>query len=91
MKIWSMPVTTNVIQQVHILSRMGDMPKGLKINNKTGLDLYDASMIAKVDYVEDTDQDDNESDKSETGSKTESDDDNSESREIFTEVINTLI
>ena len=35
-KIWSMPVTTSVIQQVHALARMDNMPNGLKITNKTG-------------------------------------------------------
>ena len=32
-KIWSMPVTTSVIQQAPMLARMDDMHKGLKIKN----------------------------------------------------------
>jgi len=76
-KIWSMPVTPSVIQQVHTLARMDNMPKGLKITNKTGLVLYDASKTAGVDYVQDTDDDVIESPQSET----ESDDNNSISSE----------
>ena len=68
-----MPVTTSVIQQVHTLARMDNMPKGLKITNKTGLVLYDASKTAGVDYVQDTDDDVIKS----TESETESDDNNS--------------
>ena len=61
-----MLVTTSVIQQVHALARMDGIPRGLKIKNKTGLVLYDASKTAGVIYVQDTDKDDNESEKSKT-------------------------
>ena len=56
-----MPVTTSVIQQVHTLARMDGMPKGLKIKNKAGLVLHEASKTAGVDYAQDTDSDDSES------------------------------
>ena len=78
-----MPLTTGVIQQVYAIERMYVMPKGLKIKNKTGLVLYDASKTAGMDYVQDT-EDYNESDKSETESKTDSDDDKSKSSKSST-------
>lgn len=56
-KIWSMPVTASAIQQVRALARMDNMPKGLKIANKTGLVSYDASKTAGVDYVQDANND----------------------------------
>ena len=57
-----MPVTTSVIQKVHTFARrMDGMPRGLKIENKTGLVLYDASKTTGVSYVQDTNEDDSES------------------------------
>ena len=72
-KIWSMPVSASAIQQVRTLACVDNMPKGLKIANKTGLVLHDASKTAGVDYAQDSDDDIIESAESET----ESDDSNS--------------
>ena len=61
-----MPVTTSAIQQVHTLAHMDNIPKGLKITNKTGLVLCDASKTAGVDYAQSVDGDVAESTESET-------------------------
>ena len=73
---------------------MDGMPQGLKIKNETGLFLHDASKIAGVNYVEDTDDDDTESAQSETESDTESDDDidnNGNNSEILMKPLSVLI
>lgn len=51
-KVTPVPITPAVIKQVHALADQEGMPSGLKINNRTGLLLYDSAWIAGVDYDE---------------------------------------
>ena len=44
------PITPSVIQQVHLWAEREGMPKGLKIESKTGKRLYDSTWLAGVDY-----------------------------------------
>ena len=50
--ITPLPITPAVIEQVNALARADKMPKGLKVSNKTGRILYDATWLEGVDYQE---------------------------------------
>lgn len=52
------PISNSVIEQVHDLALKDKMPKGLNIENKTGLLLYDSAWTVVVDYEEDDDSED---------------------------------
>lgn len=41
-----LPMTDYVIHQVHNIAKMDNMPKGLKIESKTGVILFDSSWSA---------------------------------------------
>eukprot|EP00957_Ditylum_brightwellii_P113556 8658488-Ditylum_brightwellii.AAC.1 len=47
-----MPLTPSIIKQVHALTDMDNMPKGLKIQNCTGVTLFNSSWTAGVDFNE---------------------------------------
>ena len=49
-KCISIPITPSIIKQVHALARLGNMPYGLKIKNKTNKIMFDSTWIAEVDY-----------------------------------------
>ncbi len=51
-KVFQLPITPGVIQQVHLLAEQDGQPEGLKITNKSGHLLYDHAWIAGVDYNE---------------------------------------
>ena len=46
----SMPLTPSIIKQVHALAAIDNMPQGLKIQNRTGITLFDSSWTAGGDY-----------------------------------------
>ncbi len=57
------PISQAVIEQVHALAALEQVPPGLKITNKTGHIMYDTAQIAGVDYEEyedNSDEDDSE-------------------------------
>ena len=56
-KIFSVPVTTAVINQTHNLATAEDMPKGLKIKNRTGSIFSDSSWTAGVEHASDSESD----------------------------------
>ena len=62
-----MSVTKSVIAQVEAIAKRESMLKGLKIKNKHGRTLHDASWTAGVDYADDTTEDE-ESESSEEDS-----------------------
>ena len=77
-KLTPIPVTPHVIRQVHLIAEREDMPDGLKIENRTGIILYDSSWTAGVDYDPEA-EDDNVDDDYETDNETEeSDEDDKE-------------
>eukprot|EP00957_Ditylum_brightwellii_P092593 7050706-Ditylum_brightwellii.AAC.1 len=45
-----MPITKAIIWQVHQLAELDKMPKGLKIQNRTNVVLFDSAKTAEVDY-----------------------------------------
>eukprot|EP00957_Ditylum_brightwellii_P061531 4669037-Ditylum_brightwellii.AAC.1 len=47
-----MPLTPSITKQVHALAEMDNMPKGLKIQNRTGVTLFNSSWTAGVDFDE---------------------------------------
>ena len=51
--ITSVAITPSVIKQVHEIAKRENMPKGLKIQNRTNVVLFDASWTAGVDYDND--------------------------------------
>ena len=52
-KVFQLPISPGIIQQVHLLAEQHSQPQGLKITNKTRRLLYDHAWIAGVDYNED--------------------------------------
>ena len=62
-----LPMTQHVTDQVYALARQDKMPKGLEIETKTGVVLFDSSWSAGVDY------DNNNSNESDTDDETHSD------------------
>eukprot|EP00957_Ditylum_brightwellii_P109262 8334249-Ditylum_brightwellii.AAC.1 len=73
-----MPLTPSIIKQVHKLTELDNMPKGLKITNKTGDIFFDSTQIAGVDYDADKFSDQDCTSESESDSNDHSDDDNDE-------------
>ena len=51
------PITPTIINQLRSIADSNGMPSGIKIDNITGLILYDSALIARVYYSE---GDDNE-------------------------------
>lgn len=77
-----MPVTAQVIKQVHKLAELDKMPKGLKITNRAGTILFDSAKIAGVDYLESEDEFDSEdSEESDDDDATDSSEESSEENE----------
>ena len=65
------PITPSIINQVHKLAEMENMPKGLKVSNRTGLILFDSASIAGVDIEEELFDDDDEVEASDEDEDTE--------------------
>ena len=53
-----MVLTPSITKQVHKITEMDNMPKGLKITNRAGIILFNSASIAGVDYDEDLFEDD---------------------------------
>ncbi len=70
-QVTPVPITPAIINQVHALATQEQMPKGLKLANRTGQLFYDTAWIAGVDYDEEAFEDDQDEDYD-----TEDDDDN---------------
>jgi hypothetical protein len=78
-KVFQLPISPGVIQQVHRLAQQDGQPEGLKITNKTGRLLYDQAWIAGVDYNEEDEFGDSDSDyQTDSGDSSGSDDDNND-------------
>ena len=56
-----MPITPSIIKQIHALATMDNMPKGMKIQNRTGNTIFDSSRTAGVDYIEQANKNDDDS------------------------------
>eukprot|EP00957_Ditylum_brightwellii_P088234 6721325-Ditylum_brightwellii.AAC.1 len=54
-----MPLTPSIIKQVHALAEINNIPKGLKIQDRTGVTLFDSSWAAGVDFDEERFNNDN--------------------------------
>ena len=52
------PITPSIIKQVAAIAEAEGMPKGLKIETRSGQVLFDSSLIAGVDYDEEDFDDD---------------------------------
>jgi hypothetical protein len=57
-QVTQVPITPAIIKQVETLAAAEGMPRGLKIENKTGQVLFDSALIAGVDVDEDLFSDD---------------------------------
>jgi len=77
------PITPQVIQQVHAMATTQEMPEGLKVKNKYGVTLYDSAWIAGVDYAVSSDDD---SDYEDYYSSEESDSSNDNDGDDFDEL-----
>ena len=68
-------VTPNIIKMVHGLAHVDNMPRGLKIHNRTDQVLFDSAWIAGVDYDEELFDDENFETNYESDDKEYEDDD----------------
>jgi hypothetical protein len=51
-KMTKIPITPNIIKQVHALAVLDEMPEGLKITNRANNVIFDTAWITGVDYYE---------------------------------------
>ena len=49
------PMSPEIIHQIHRIGKHEGMPKGLKISNRFGNILFDSALIAGVDYDDEED------------------------------------
>ena len=61
-KCTPMPLTPSIIKQVHALVTLDNIPQGIKIQNRTGLTIFNSSWTAGVDYNEEYEENDNNDD-----------------------------
>lgn len=80
-KITMIPITQHVIKSIHTLAEKDQMPEGIKITHKTGVQLLDSAWMPGVHY-EDQDKV-NESDTSDTDNETQDGIDENEVYEIL--------
>jgi hypothetical protein len=64
-RVTPVPITPNIIAQVHAIAETDGMPKGLKIKNRTNRVLFDTTWSAGVDYDEAFDDEDYDQDEEE--------------------------
>jgi hypothetical protein len=58
-RLTKIPITPSIINQVHELAVLDDMPVGLKIKNRANLVIFDSAWIAGVDFDEEEFNDEN--------------------------------
>ena len=75
-RVTAIPISPQIIAQVHALAELDGMPKGLKITNRANRVLFDAAWTAGVEYEETFDDEDYDDDEEE-----ESDGDEAENEE----------
>jgi hypothetical protein len=80
-RLTKVPITPSIINQVHALAVLDDMPKGLKIKNRANNVIFDSAWIAGVDYDEEEFADENYDDVEE-----ENDEDQEENHEDYDEM-----
>ena len=81
--IMPLPMKVSTICQVHDIERLDNVPKGLKIQSKTDITLFDSSWSAGVDYEDEMDSEsETSSDSDDNSSSTSSSSESSEDMNI---------
>jgi hypothetical protein len=72
-RVTPIPITPSVIKEVETLAESQNMPKGLKIQNKSGHVLFDSTWLAGVEYDEEEFDDDDYSEEHDANQDTDDD------------------